>query len=87
MSFNHSDGIKPNYRLKALIMEVVDNQMKANDPPITNETFKRLVDDGYSEKEAKEKIATVVVEHIYDIMKGGSHFNEKKYVKDLKSLK
>lgn len=87
MSFNYSDGIKPNYRLKALLLEVVDNQMNQNDPPITNETFKRLVNAGYSEKEAKEKIAAVVVEHIYDIMKGGTHFNEKKYAKDLKSLK
>lgn len=87
MSFNYSDGIKPNYRLKALLIEVVDNQMNQNDPPITNETFKRLVNAGYSEKEAKEKIAAVVVEHIYDIMKGGTHFNEKKYTKDLKSLK
>ncbi len=87
MLFNYSDGIKPNYRLKALILEVVDNQMQDNNPPVTNETFRRLVNKGYSEEEAKEKIAAVVVEHIYDIMKGDNSFDEKKYTKDLKSLK
>ena len=33
---------RPNYRLKALIIEVVENQMVENNPPITNKTFERL---------------------------------------------
>ena len=80
-------GERPNYRLKALIIEVVENQMEENNPPITNITYKRLTKSGYSEQEAKEKIAAVVAEHIYDIMAGGSKFNLKKYTRDLKNLK
>ncbi len=87
MSFNYSDGTKPNYRLKALILEVVDNQMRDNDPPETKATFERLVSSGHSEKEAKEMIASIVVNYIYGIMHDGKTFNVKKYVKDLKALK
>ncbi len=80
-------GERPNYRLKALIIEVVENQMEENNPPITNKTFERLKKSGYSEQEAKEKIGSVVAEHIYDIMAGGNKFDLKKYTRDLKNLK
>ena len=79
--------MKPNLRLKALFIEVVENQMADNNPPITNETFNRLVESGYSEQEAKEKIAAVVVTYIYDAMTDGKEFDEKKYTKDLRALK
>ena len=46
-----------NPRLKKLILQVVDNQISSNNPPITSETMKRLVSAGYSRQEAKEKIA------------------------------
>ena len=48
-----------NPRLKALILEVVDNQIRDNDPPITKQTIKRLRRKGYSRKEAKEMIGSV----------------------------
>ena len=75
-----------NPRLKALILEVVDNQIRNNDPPITNKTVKRLRRKGYSQKKAKEMIGSVVVKYIYDILKYGDHFNEEQYARDLKEL-
>lgn len=49
-------GIKmANLRLKKLILEVVDNQLRDNDPPVVQETFGRLIGMGYSAREAKEK--------------------------------
>ena len=81
------DDIQPNYRLKALIMEVVDNQINDNDPPITAITLKRLKDAGYSTKAAKEKIAAVVAENIYDIMTSDNTFDEAKYTRELEALK
>ena len=55
-----------NLRLKKLILEVVDNQLRENDPPVTRESYNRLIDAGYSVSEAKEKIGAVVIEEIYD---------------------
>ncbi len=82
-----NDDIQPNYRLKALIMGVVDNQINENNPPITAITYKRLMAAGDSSKVAKEKIAAIVAENIYDIMTDGNSFDEGKYTRDLEGLK
>lgn len=76
-----------NPRLKRLIIEVVENQMKDDNPPITNITFDRLVAGGYTEQEAKEKIAAVVAGHIYDIMKYNKQFDVEEYSEELSKLK
>lgn len=76
-----------NPRLKALILEVVDNQINDNDPPITRKTMERLEAAGYTEKKAKEMIAAVVVSYIYEIMKDGKDFDVSSYTRDLKRLK
>ena len=82
-----NDDIQPNYRLKALILGVVDNQINENNPPITAITYKRLMAAGDSSKVAKEKIAAIVAENIYDIMTDGNSFDEGKYTRDLEDLK
>ena len=49
-----------NLRLKKLILEVVDNQLRENNPPVTKESYDKLIDAGYSAREAKEKIGAIV---------------------------
>lgn len=46
---------KANLRLKKLILEVVDNQLRENNPPVTKESYDKLIDAGYSVSEAKKK--------------------------------
>ena len=58
-----------NLRLKKLILEVVDNQLRENNPPVTKESYDKLIDAGYSAREAKEKIGAIVIEQIYDVIK------------------
>ncbi len=77
---------KSNPRLKALLVHVVDNQLRKNDPPETKLTLQRLTSEGYTEKEAKELIAGVVTAHIYEVLKHERVFNEDKYVRDLNRL-
>ncbi len=76
-----------NPRLKKLLIEVVENQMRDNDPPITKMTFKRLTAAGYTQQQAKEKIAAVVIGHIYDAMHDGKTFDAEKYDAELRALK
>ena len=86
----HSSGDDmppPNPYLKQHILEAVDNQIRDNTPPSTRETLERLQADGYTEKQAKEKIAAVLVEDIYEIMKNKTPFNEHEYAKRLNALK
>lgn len=76
-----------NKYLKSTVLEVVDNQLQANEPPITKITFERLQASGYTKQQAKEKIAAVVLEEMYDILKKQEHFNEERYTENLKNLK
>ena len=43
-------------QLKKTILEIVDNQLKSNDPPAAKSAYTRLLDFGYTSIEAKEKI-------------------------------
>ena len=36
-----------NLRLKRLILEVVNNQLRDNNPPITKDVYKKLLEAGY----------------------------------------
>ncbi len=77
---------KANPRLKAAFLQVVDNQLRANDPPETRETFNRLVAQGISESDAKLYIAQVVSAETFDMLKHKRPFNRQRYVKNLTRL-
>ena len=78
--------MKTNPHLKATILEVVDNQLRANDPPETRSTLDRLIAEGYSEKAAKELIGCVVTSEIYDVMKNKEEFDRQRFVDALDKL-
>ena len=78
--------MKTNPRLKALILEVVDNQLRANKPPETRLTLERLIREGHPEQEAKELIGCVVTTEIFDVMKNKEEFNLERYRKALAKL-
>jgi hypothetical protein len=73
-------------RIKSKIIEIVDNQIKINNPTCTKETLERLVNTGLSEKESKELIGRVLLEEMYDILKRQVPFNEERYAKKLAML-
>jgi hypothetical protein len=72
--------------LEAAIMEVVENQLRGNDPPQTRQTFDRLIDAGYPEKEVKRLIGCVVSAEIFDILKKNEPFSLERFVKGLNKL-
>lgn len=72
--------------LKKLILDVVDNQLRDNDPPSTKEAYQKLLDAGYSMREAKEKIGVVVLTEIYDVMKENQSYDEKRYMNALAEM-
>jgi hypothetical protein len=75
-----------NPQFQASIIEVVENQLRNNDPPQTGQTFKRLIESGHSEKEAKRLIACVVSAEIFDVLKKNEPFNLDRFVKGLNKL-
>ena len=48
--------MKTNKLLKKQILDIVDNQMNADNPQETNLTFNRLIEQGYSDSDAKTLI-------------------------------
>lgn len=67
-------------------MEVVENQLRDNNPPETRETLERLLQEGHSEKEAKGLIAAAIAAETCRIMKENSPFDHDRFVASLNKL-
>jgi len=78
--------MESNEILREQFLEVVNNQIQSNNPPETNQTLKRLKEMGYSDIDAKMLIGQCVIVEIFDVIKQGKPFNEKRYIKNLKNL-
>ncbi|MGM0902141.1 MAG: hypothetical protein ACQEXB_13740 [Bacillota bacterium] len=76
--------VNPRFRTK--LLEIVENQLKENNPPCTGETLNRLMKMGKTEEESKLLIAGILVEEMYDIMKNKVPFNESRYAEKLANL-
>ncbi|WP_237715528.1 hypothetical protein [Pelosinus fermentans] len=76
-----------NKNLKKIVLQVVDNQLRENNPPITKITFERLQQSGYTTQQAKEKISAVLLEEMYDVLKTKQPYNEERYSNKLLKLK
>lgn len=72
--------------LKKVILQIVSNQLRTNNPPETKQTLNRLISEGYSEKKARDMIGAVVTAHIYEMLEDLHEFDNTKYIKDLKRL-
>ena len=59
------EGTTYNPHLKAAILEVVENQIRDDDPPETRQTLERLLAAGYSRQQAIEMIGSALVEEIW----------------------
>ncbi len=75
-----------NEELKAAYMEIVENQLRDNDPPETRKTFERLCTEGYTERNAKILIASVIAYEIYEGVRSSSPFDRARFVKHLNLL-
>ena len=75
-----------NPRLQAAIHEILDNQLRDNDPPETQATLDRLLSIGIDRNEARRLIALAIAGEIYDILKLGKDFDLDRYVGRLAGL-
>lgn len=78
--------MEENTAMRVHIFEIISIQMKNNDPPETNKTYKRLRRIGYDDFVAKQYIGQCVAVEIFEVMNNGREFNEKRYIKNLKAL-
>lgn len=72
--------------LRQAMIEIVENQLRDNDPPETAETLRRLMREGHSEVEAKRLIGAVVAAEVYSLLKFREQFNHGRFVAALREL-
>ncbi len=72
----YDETMKVNERLRDTIFEVIDNQISANDPPETALTLERLMNEGYSDFQARQLIGQAVVVEVIDTLKNRKPYNE-----------
>jgi len=80
---SHEEG---NPRLKATFLEIVDNQLKANDPPETRQTLDRLIAQGILREDAKIYIAQAVCVEVFNVMKHNKPSDQARYIRNLQRL-
>jgi hypothetical protein len=81
------EGVPYNSRLKALILEVVENQLQADDPPEIKQTLNRLLAAGRGRQQAMEMIGSALVGEIWNIFHEQKPFDRERYVVLLEKLK
>jgi hypothetical protein len=73
-------------KLRAIFLEVVDNQIRDGTPAATRQTYERLKRAGHPSAEAKRLIAAVVAAGMFEIVKSQRTFNEGRFVERLHQL-
>jgi hypothetical protein len=73
-------------QLRQALLEIVENQLNADNPPAVRKTLARLMASGYSRDEAVELIACAVSTEIFDVLKNKAPYQEDRYVKVLEAL-
>lgn len=75
-----------NPRLKAVFMEIVENQIRDGDPPETRQTMERLKSQGISDADARIYIGQAICLELWDTMRNKKEFNMERFVRNLKAL-
>ncbi|HMQ61922.1 MAG TPA: DUF1841 family protein [Flavilitoribacter sp.] len=72
--------------LQAQFMEVVENQLRMDDPAETRLTLERLEQAGYSLQDSKKLISACVATAIAETLRNDEPFDEAKYIENLNRL-
>jgi hypothetical protein len=78
--------MKTNERLREQIFEIIQNQLRDNDPPETKATYDRLNKQGFSDFQTKQMIGQCVAVEFFHILKFSQPFNKDRYIKNLHGL-
>lgn len=78
---------EPDRRIaREALFEAIENQMKADNPRETKETFDRLRAAGYSRKETMKFLACVLLVELNEMVRDNRMYDEPSYVNKLKAL-
>ena len=78
--------MKTNKKLRDQIFEIINNQIKNNDPPETTLTYNRLINEGFNEFQTMQMIGQCIAAELFDVIKLKKPYDEARYIKNLKHL-
>jgi hypothetical protein len=65
--------MESNEVLREQIFEIINNQIRDNDPPETKVTYNRLQNQGFNDLQTRQMIGQCLAVELFDVMKFGSH--------------
>lgn len=68
------------------ILEAVENQLKANNPPQAKKALNRLISQGESRDNAIRHIASALMIEVFDVVTNEAQYNEARYIRNLNGL-
>ena len=77
---------RENQRLRKAILEVINTQIRENDPPETKQALIRLQAQGFSEEEALRLIGYVVAAEVFSVLKENRQYDREKFISALNNL-
>jgi hypothetical protein len=78
--------MESNEIVREQIFEIINTQIKSNNPPETNQTLKRLKELGYKDIDARKLIGQCLSVEIFNLLKYKKPFNLSRYISNLKKL-
>ena len=78
--------METNEILREQIFEIINNQLRDNDPPETKDAFDRLRKQGFDDFQTRQMIGQCLAVELFDVMKFGKPYNNERYIKNLLAL-
>jgi hypothetical protein len=72
--------------LRAALMDVLDYQLRENDPPETRQTFERLKAEDIEDDETRRLLGCVIAGEIFAVMKTKQAFDRERFTSRLRML-
>ena len=80
------NNIKRDESIGMVIEQIVDKQIRRNDPPETAQTYQRLLQDSFTDVEARRLIYMAVQVELFRLMRYGEAFNNARFIGNLQGL-
>ena len=73
-------------KARAALLEVIETQLEANDPPEAREAFERLMELKYPREDCIRLIASALMGELFGALRGKSTYDPARYIENLKAL-
>lgn len=79
--------MKQQQTIRAIIENIVERQLRYNQPPETFQAYERLVrDESFTDEEARILIGRTIQVELFRLMRFAEPFNQKRFIKNLEKL-